>query len=180
MIEIEKIKQAALDIFAPFIPNAMVVELITRLEAAEAEITAQNRQLAANDEWIAAACMKIEAAELEFKQCSQLLDDAHRSLEAAEQAAVIEKLRDVLVLAKIQGCKADRDLIVDSALAIPTDSTKVLQEWLDKKLGEPVGYQELFDAIAAGTKSYAGSGISISVKAFTGCIGPLFKKPEKL
>ena len=34
-LDIEKIKAAALDVFAPSVPNATVIELITRLEAAE-------------------------------------------------------------------------------------------------------------------------------------------------
>ena len=37
-LDIEKIKAAALDIFAPSVPNATVLELITRLEAAESEL----------------------------------------------------------------------------------------------------------------------------------------------
>ena len=77
-----------------------------------------------------------------------------------EQAAVIEKLRGYLnQISKMSGHVVINNTCTE-ALAIPTDSTKVLQEWLDKKLGEPVGYQELFDAIAAGTKPYAGSGIN--------------------
>ena len=100
--------------------------------------------------------------------------------QVAAQAAVIEKLQGYLYQISLMSGHVVINNTCAEALATPTDSTKVLQEWLDKKLGEPVGYQELFDAIAAGTKPYAGSGISISVKAFTGCIGPLFKKPEKL
>lgn len=37
-LDIEKIKAIALDVFAPSVPNATVIELINRLEAAESEL----------------------------------------------------------------------------------------------------------------------------------------------
>ena len=78
----------------------------------------------------------------------------------AAQAAVIEKLRDALIHVQpslldatyreeasygknFSGNRADkaRENVakVRKALSTPTDSKQILQEWLDEKLGEPVG-----------------------------------------
>ncbi len=70
----------------------------------------------------------------------------------AEQAAVIEKLRDVLgegvgSLHKFSDgfeCRCSQCNFVRlkaEALAIPTDSKKILADWLDSVLGEPVEYR---------------------------------------
>jgi hypothetical protein len=45
---------------------------------------------------------------------------------------------------------------------------------------EPVGYQQIFNAIAAATSVAASLGINISVKAFTESIGPLYAAPPDL
>lgn len=65
--------------------------------------------------------------------------------QVAKQAAVIEKLRDALngidawVSANFDwGCIPMDIVRARAALAIPTDSTQILQEWLDSVLGEPV------------------------------------------
>lgn len=43
---------------------------------------------------------------------------------------------------------------------------------------EPVGYQALFDAIAAATSVAYAPGINISIEAFTAKIGPLYPAPQ--
>jgi len=64
----------------------------------------------------------------------------------AQQAAVIEKLRDSLKEAAccigLLPLRVGNSILV--ALSIPTDSQQILQEWLDEKLGDYV-------AIADGT-----------------------------
>lgn len=150
-----------------------VLELIERLENAEKsakswEGTANSLSTQDNKliEEMTQQAIKTEESITELEQ------------KIAEQAALIELMRKVLI--DIEENSDDMGAIESSqeALAIPTDSKQILAEWLDKVSGGAVGYQELFNAIAAGTNPYADSGISISVKAFTDCIGPLFKKPE--
>jgi len=106
-------------------------------------------------------------------------------IEKIKQAAVIEKLRDA--------CRSAKDLlnnefnifeqiltrdILRNALSIPTDSTKVLQEWLDKKLGEPVAYMnsDSFDKLLSTISCWT----LVQKDSDAGFHIPLFKKPEKL
>lgn len=66
--------------------------------------------------------------------------------QVAKQAAVIERFRDTLEQLACLG-NGDKhgnstgNIIAEEALTIPTDSTQVLQEWLDEKLGEPIAFE---------------------------------------
>lgn len=107
--------------------------------------------------------------------------------QVAAQAAVIEKLRDALSSCKEEYIRFpvdeqkytlthDHDL-VKSALAIPTDSKQILQEWLDAKLGEPFTYVYRYYS------PYGGDETELSfTRSTTDAIEsiPLFKKPEIL
>ena len=95
--------------------------------------------------------------------------------QVAEQAAVIEKLRDAhkkVVRSSNMEDKLEIAMISHTALAIPTDSTQILQEWLDEKLGDPVAW--LYHDNPGGHDQY--------VQTYEGHSGafPTFKKPEKL
>ena len=91
--------------------------------------------------------------------------------QVAKQAAVIEKLRGALEKMQRAGRKQGWQQNYESemnacgkALAIPTDSTQILQEWLDEKLGEPVAFE---------TSDYR-----LVHRTTRQDIVPLFKKPE--
>ena len=126
-----------------------VLELITRLEAAEAaskfweshanDLATQDNKLIAEmtqqaieaEAAITNLLENLEAAELEFKQCSQLLDDAHRSLEAAEQDAARWK---ALV------AEAERDYVEVALNAEPYyqrfECTAAMEEFADAAMKE--------------------------------------------
>ena len=93
----------------------------------------------------------------------------------AAQAAVIEKLRDVIEFIRPAAEITNEELeVIDVALSIPTDSTQILQEWLDAKLGEPMVY-----AFEDGSMIVERDMEFVADK--TGQrVDPLFKKPEIL
>ena len=81
------------------------------------------------------------------------------------QAAQIEILRDALEYY----ANSNHDEFQNTArkaLATPTNSSQVLQEWLDAKLGEPVTYVDRDTLIHRANGEFASFG------------DPLFKKPE--
>ena len=92
----------------------------------------------------------------------------------AEQASVIERLLSSIKALQGNSCGDYADEICAEALAIPTDSKKILADWLDSVLGEPSAYQSKRDpnfvtTLTNTAKQWESSGFGID---------PLFKKPE--
>lgn len=92
----------------------------------------------------------------------------------AEQAAVIERLLSSIKALQGNSCGDYADEICAEALAIPTDSKKILADWLDSVLREPSAYQSKRDpnfvtTLTNTAKQWESSGFGID---------PLFKKPE--
>ena len=90
------------------------------------------------------------------------------------QAAVIERLLSSIKALQGNSCGDYADEICAEALATPTDSKKILAEWLDSVLGEPSAYQSKRDpnfvtTLTNTAKQWESSGFGID---------PLFKKPE--
>lgn len=99
---------------------------------------------------------------------------SHRIARAIEQAAVIERLLSSIKALQGNSCGDYADEICAEALTIPTDSKKILAEWLDSVLGEPSAYQSKRDpnfvtTLTNTAKQWESSGFGID---------PLFKKPE--
>ena len=84
-----------------------------------------------------------------------------------KQAAVIEKLQGYLhQISKMSGHVVINNTCTE-ALAIPTDSKQVLQDWLDSAMGEPVAY-------ISDERNFDGGRNLVWTPDGT----PLFKKPE--
>ena len=110
----------------------------------------------------------------ECKSCDALADQiAELTKTNLAQAAQIEMLTTAAINVVGPFIHAEQGSpiqILRKALAIPTDSKQILQEWLDKALGEPVVYYHYEGKW--GENSYTKGQVQYRDSK------PLFKKPE--
>ena len=85
---------------------------------------------------------------------------------------LISKISPSLALDELQN-----ELEVSNTVQ-PHPFTCICDKCCATKPQEPVGYQELFDAIAAATSVACFPGINISIKDFTAKIGPLYTSTQ--